>query len=313
MTDSRNQHAINCHIYRMSSNRPWASRVLRLDALKALLAERDYTTVADLADELGVSPRTLHRDLALLREMGVPVEGDRGTGGGLRLEPGWSLGRVHLNESEALGLLLSLTIAEKVGSPLLLGGLRSSSGAADPRAAPADLGRADRIHASARRLHPTPASGHKGAARGVRAAANRASRVRGPARHDHQTGDRAPLPLLQSSRLVCPGMGPAPGRHPLFPHRPHPGRPGSTHQVPSAATRPVRSGRRGDRANHVKATKMAWSVRSKALVGRSATFSGPRACSCGRWRMPTSDRADQAGIAGQEGDLCRFYAHCPAR
>jgi predicted DNA-binding transcriptional regulator YafY len=100
-------------------------RVLRLEALKALLAERDYTTVADLAEELGVSTRTLHRDLALLREMGVPVEGDRGIGGGLRLEPGWSLGRVHLNESEALGLLLSLTIAEKVGSPLLLDDLRS--------------------------------------------------------------------------------------------------------------------------------------------------------------------------------------------
>jgi predicted transcriptional regulator len=70
----------------MSSDQPWASRVLRLDALKALLAERDYTTVADLAEELGVSTRTLHRDLALLREMGVPVEGDRGSGGGLHLE-----------------------------------------------------------------------------------------------------------------------------------------------------------------------------------------------------------------------------------
>ncbi len=101
------------------------SAVLRLDALKSLLAQRDYTTVADLAAELGVSTRTLHRDLALLREMGVPVEGERGRGGGLRLEPGWSLGRVHLNESEALGLLLSLAIAEKVGSPLLLDDLRS--------------------------------------------------------------------------------------------------------------------------------------------------------------------------------------------
>jgi predicted DNA-binding transcriptional regulator YafY len=111
----------------MSSEPVRVSRVLRLEALKAMLAERDYTTVADLADELGVSSRTLHRDLATLREMGVPVEGDRGTGGGLRLEPGWSLGRVHLNESEALGLLLSLTIAEKVGSPLLLDDLRSIS------------------------------------------------------------------------------------------------------------------------------------------------------------------------------------------
>jgi predicted DNA-binding transcriptional regulator YafY len=101
------------------------SRVTRLDSLRALLAERDVTTAAELAAELRISVRTLQRDLAVLRDMGMPIEGDRGRGGGLRLEPGWSLGRVHLNETEALGLLLSLTIAEKVGSPLLLDDLRS--------------------------------------------------------------------------------------------------------------------------------------------------------------------------------------------
>jgi predicted DNA-binding transcriptional regulator YafY len=124
-------------------------RVLRLEALKAMLAERDSTTVGALADELGVSTRTLHRDLALLREMGVPVEGDRGTGCGLRLEPGWSLGRVHLNESEALGLLLSLTIAEKVGSPLLLDDLRSTTRKVGAAFAPAQ---ARRILALRRRI-----------------------------------------------------------------------------------------------------------------------------------------------------------------
>ncbi|MBB2915599.1 putative DNA-binding transcriptional regulator YafY [Streptosporangium becharense] len=100
-------------------------RAQRLDALKALLADRDITTAAELADELGVSLRTVQRDLATLRHSGMPIEGDRGRGGGTRLERGWSLGRVHLNESEALGLLLSLNIAEKIGSPLLLGDLRS--------------------------------------------------------------------------------------------------------------------------------------------------------------------------------------------
>ena len=114
-----------------------------------MLAERDHTTVGDLATELGISTRTLHRDLALLREMGVPVEGDRGTGGGLRLEPGWSLGRVHLNESEALGLLLSLTIAEKVGSPLLLDDLRSITRKVGAAFAPAQ---ARRILALRRRI-----------------------------------------------------------------------------------------------------------------------------------------------------------------
>src|SRR3712207_331780 len=54
----------------------------------------------------------------------MPIDSDRGRGGGLRLEQGWSLGRVHLNESEAIGLLLSLTVTEKLGSPLLLEGAR---------------------------------------------------------------------------------------------------------------------------------------------------------------------------------------------
>jgi predicted DNA-binding transcriptional regulator YafY len=101
------------------------SRAGRLEALKVLLAERDYVTAGELAEDLGVSVRTVHRDLAFLRDLGMPVDSDRGRGGGLRLQHGWSLGRVHLNETEAIGLLLSLTIADKVGSPLLLGDTRS--------------------------------------------------------------------------------------------------------------------------------------------------------------------------------------------
>ena len=101
------------------------SRVERLESLKLLLAEREYTTANDLAADLGVSLRTLHRDLATFRDMGVPVGGLVGRGGGVFLERGWSLGRVHLNEREAMGLLLSLAIAARAGSPLLLDDIRS--------------------------------------------------------------------------------------------------------------------------------------------------------------------------------------------
>jgi predicted DNA-binding transcriptional regulator YafY len=133
------------------------SRVLRLDALKVLLADRDATTAGDLAAELGVSVRTVQRDLAALRELGLPIESDRGRGGGIRLERGWSLGRVHLNESEALGLLLSLTIAERIGSPLLLSDLRSITRKVSTAFAPAQ---ARRIRALRRRvLVGQPASG----------------------------------------------------------------------------------------------------------------------------------------------------------
>lgn len=97
------------------------------------------------------------RNLAALRELGMPIESDRGRGGGIRLERGWSLGRVHLNESEALGLLLSLTIAEKIGSPLLLGDLRSITRKVSTAFAPAQT---RRIRAPRRRvLVGQPASG----------------------------------------------------------------------------------------------------------------------------------------------------------
>lgn len=124
-------------------------KVARLEALKALLADREHVTVGDLAADLGVSVRTLQRDLAVLRDLGVPVEGERGRGGGLRLERGWSVGRVHLNESEALGLLLSLTIAEKIGSPLLLQDLRSITRKVGAAFAP---GQSRRILALRRRI-----------------------------------------------------------------------------------------------------------------------------------------------------------------
>ena len=96
------------------------SRLSRLEQLKGLLKARDHATAAALADELGVSLRTLNRDLEVLRSQGVPIESDRGRGGGLRLHRAWSLGRLHLSTEEAIDLLLSMAIAERINSVLLL-------------------------------------------------------------------------------------------------------------------------------------------------------------------------------------------------
>jgi predicted DNA-binding transcriptional regulator YafY len=57
----------------MGRNQQAPDRVARLEALKALLADRDVTTAGELADELGVSVRTLHRDLATLRGTRPPL------------------------------------------------------------------------------------------------------------------------------------------------------------------------------------------------------------------------------------------------
>ena len=92
----------------------------RLEQLKGLLKSRDFATAQDLAVELGVSRRTLHRYLAILRDAGLPIESGRGRGGGLRLHSNWGLGRVHFNTAEAIDLLLSVAIAERISSPVLL-------------------------------------------------------------------------------------------------------------------------------------------------------------------------------------------------
>ena len=100
-------------------------RLERLERLKGLLKASDSLTVKELARELDVSVRSLSRDIEVLRASGVPIESDRGRGGGVRLQRQWSFGRLHLDFEEGIDLLLSIALAEKLNSPLLLKRLRS--------------------------------------------------------------------------------------------------------------------------------------------------------------------------------------------
>jgi predicted DNA-binding transcriptional regulator YafY len=112
------------HLSAMGS-RATSSRIHRLEELKGLLKAREHVTASALSEELGVSLRTLNRDLEILRDSGVPIESDRGRGGGLRLQRNWALGRLHLSPVEAIDLLLSIAIAERMNSPVLLQQLTS--------------------------------------------------------------------------------------------------------------------------------------------------------------------------------------------
>src|SRR5690242_14609521 len=97
---------------------PSLQRVDRLDLLTRVLRDRPGITVAELARELGVSARSVFRDVDHLRERGYPIEADRGRGGGMRLHASWGLGRVLLSSEEALCTLLSLAISEKLAFPM---------------------------------------------------------------------------------------------------------------------------------------------------------------------------------------------------
>lgn len=80
--------------------------------LADLLRGREATTVDELAGELGVSRRTLLRDLASLRERGMPISGEAGPGGGVRLEGDRGLAAVHLSLSEVVAIWLGARLSQ---------------------------------------------------------------------------------------------------------------------------------------------------------------------------------------------------------
>src|SRR5687767_6512864 len=90
----------------------------RLEQVARVLRDRPGITTAALARELGVSQRSVFRDMDRLRERGYPLDASRGRGGGVRMHPNWGLGRVLLSADEALGTLLTLAIGEKLGLPM---------------------------------------------------------------------------------------------------------------------------------------------------------------------------------------------------
>jgi len=100
-------------------------RIQRLEELTTLLQAGEFLTIAQLAESLGVSGRTLSRDLELLRERGLPIEADRGRGGGVQLHRNWRAGKVNLSTQESIDLLISLAVAEKMNSPIFMGNTAS--------------------------------------------------------------------------------------------------------------------------------------------------------------------------------------------
>jgi predicted DNA-binding transcriptional regulator YafY len=93
-----------------------------------LLRGRDATTVGELAEELGVSRRTLLRDLAALRDRGMPISGEAGPGGGVRLEGDRGVAAVHLSLSEVVAIWLGARLSR--GASDLPWGEAASSGMA---------------------------------------------------------------------------------------------------------------------------------------------------------------------------------------
>ncbi|MGH3072647.1 MAG: helix-turn-helix transcriptional regulator [Gaiellaceae bacterium] len=93
----------------------------RLLELLELLQARPLTTGREIADRLGIDGRTARRYIGVLQELGIPVEGQRGVGGGYRLRPGYRLPPLMLGDDEAVAVVLGLLAAR--GSDAVEGAL----------------------------------------------------------------------------------------------------------------------------------------------------------------------------------------------
>ena len=88
-----------------------ASTSSRTLQLLSLLQSQRYWPGGHLADRLGVSVRTLRRDVERLRELGYPVQAARGVDGGYSLAPGAALPPLVLDDDEAVALAVGLHAA----------------------------------------------------------------------------------------------------------------------------------------------------------------------------------------------------------
>ena len=85
----------------------------RLLELLALLQARREWSGAQLADRLGVSGRTIRRDIGRLRELGYPVESVRGPAGSYRLQAGTAMPPLLLDDGEAIAIAVGLRTAAR--------------------------------------------------------------------------------------------------------------------------------------------------------------------------------------------------------
>ena len=96
----------------------------RLMSVLLLLQARGQVTERELAEQLEVSQRTIHRDLEALSAARIPISAIRGAQGGWQLEKGWRTQVPSLDESELRALLMAQP--RTLGNPRLAAAAQSA-------------------------------------------------------------------------------------------------------------------------------------------------------------------------------------------
>jgi len=85
--------------------------------VQLLRRRRRATRAADIARELGISERTVYRDIRDLMLAGTPIDGEAGVG--YRLRPGYDLPPLMFDREEIQALVLGARIVRQFGDPAL--------------------------------------------------------------------------------------------------------------------------------------------------------------------------------------------------
>jgi len=99
-------------------------RADRLFQLVQFLRARRFATGREIALALGVSRRTVYRDIARLRGAGVPIDGEAGVG--YRIDRGFELPPLTFNAEEIESLVLGARIVASWGDRELAAAVRSA-------------------------------------------------------------------------------------------------------------------------------------------------------------------------------------------
>jgi len=87
----------------------------RLLAFLELLQSRPVVDGRAAAQDLGVTERTIRRYAVALHDIGIPVDGQPGVGGGYRLRAGARLPPLMLSDDEATAVAVGLVVASRRG------------------------------------------------------------------------------------------------------------------------------------------------------------------------------------------------------
>jgi predicted DNA-binding transcriptional regulator YafY len=91
-----------------------ANVATRLFSIIFLLQSRGTLKANELAEELGVSERTIHRYMGMLDDMGIPIYSERGPYGGFSLVRGYRLPPLVFTPEEATALYLGAELVREI-------------------------------------------------------------------------------------------------------------------------------------------------------------------------------------------------------